>query len=51
MNVSINRDFILSLESNPTTGYRWEATFSSLFLELKGKDFEPLNLDPSARAG
>jgi len=40
MNVSINRDFILSLESNPTTGYRWEATFSSLFLELKGKDFE-----------
>lgn len=40
MNVSINRDFILSLESNPTTGYRWEATFNSAFLELKRKDFE-----------
>jgi inhibitor of cysteine peptidase len=40
MNVSLNNDFILSLESNPTTGYHWEATFSSAFLELKRRDFE-----------
>jgi predicted secreted protein len=40
MNVILNNDFILSLESNPTTGYRWEATFNKAFLELKRSDFE-----------
>ncbi len=40
MDVRLNKDFTLSLESNPTTGYRWEATFDSTHLLLKRKDFE-----------
>ena len=40
MNVSLNNDFTLSLESNPTTGYSWEPTFDSTFLSLKRRDFE-----------
>ena len=38
MNVRLNEDFMLSLESN-TTGYVWEAIFDSTFLDLK-KDFK-----------
>ncbi|HON36662.1 MAG TPA: protease inhibitor I42 family protein [Methanothrix sp.] len=40
MNVRLNEDFMLSLESNPTTGYVWEAIFDSAFLDLKKKDFK-----------
>lgn len=40
MNANLNMDFALSLDSNPTTGYVWEATFDSAFLELKKKDFK-----------
>lgn len=40
MNASLNVEFTLSLESNPTTGYVWEATFDSAFLELKKRDFK-----------
>jgi len=37
---SLNEDFTISLESNPTTGYVWEALFDSAFLDLKKKDFK-----------
>ena len=40
MNASLNVEFTLSLESNPTTGYVWEATFDRAFLELKKKEFK-----------
>ena len=40
MNVSLNNDFTLSLESDPTTGYSWEPKFDSAFLTLKRRDFE-----------
>lgn len=40
MNASLNVEFTLSLESNPTTGYVWEATFDRVFLELKKKEFK-----------
>lgn len=33
-------DFTISLQSNPTTGYVWEAIFDSSFLDLKKKDFK-----------
>ena len=40
MNASLNVEFDLSLESNPTTGYVWEAVFDSAYLDLKKKDFK-----------
>ena len=40
MNASLNVEFTFSLESNPTTGYVWEATFDRAFLELKNKEFK-----------
>ena len=36
----LNVDFTISLESNPTTGYVWEASFDSAYLDLKKKDFK-----------
>ena len=40
MNASLNVEFNLSLESNPTTGYVWEAVFDSVYMNLKKKDFK-----------
>ncbi len=37
----LNKEFILTLDSNPTTGYNWEAQFDKNILELKEKTFEP----------
>ncbi|MFZ5449865.1 MAG: protease inhibitor I42 family protein [Thermodesulfobacteriota bacterium] len=42
MNVSLGKEFNISLEANPTTGYTWEANYDAHFLKLKGKRFEPL---------
>lgn len=50
MNASLNVEFTLSLESNPTTGYVWEATFDRAFLELKKRNSKnPMEnrLDPA----
>ena len=33
------KKFNISLGSNPSTGYRWEAIFDSSSLELVGKDY------------
>lgn len=41
MKVSLNKEFKLSLEANPTTGYTWEVEFGKDFLRLKEKIFEP----------
>ncbi len=41
MKVKINKEFFLSLEANPTTGYRWEAIFDKNFLELKSEIYKP----------
>jgi len=31
--------FAVSLESNPTTGYKWEADFDADYLELQGEEY------------
>lgn len=33
--------FVLELESNPTTGYRWEPEFDPELLRLAGHRYEP----------
>jgi inhibitor of cysteine peptidase len=45
LKVKLNKEFLISLESVPTTGYVWEAKFDSEMVKLKDKSFkasEPL---------
>ncbi len=35
-----NEEFSISLDSNPTTGYVWEAEIDSQSLQFSGKEFE-----------
>lgn len=39
--VEVGDSFLLSLESNPTTGYAWQAQFDDELLELVETKFEP----------
>ena len=38
--IGVGNRFIIALESNPTTGYQWEANFNESFLELVLDEFE-----------
>ena len=40
INISTNQTFIIALESNPTTGYSWQASYYESILELVGKSYE-----------
>ncbi len=40
--------FRIFLDSNPTTGYSWQAAFDDSFLELMNHSFDP---DPSGAIG
>jgi inhibitor of cysteine peptidase len=37
----LSLEFFISLDSNPTTGYRWDAKFDPERLKLIGKSFQP----------
>ena len=41
INVRSNEEFTIVLDSNPTTGYRWEARFESPAISLVRRGFEP----------
>ena len=43
INSSMNKEFIvlIALESNPSTGYSWEAEYDDAMLELVEETFEP----------
>ncbi|MFH1643060.1 MAG: protease inhibitor I42 family protein [Patescibacteria group bacterium] len=38
--VKIREDFVISLKSNPTTGYIWEPNFESQYIELVKRDYQ-----------
>jgi inhibitor of cysteine peptidase len=38
--VKVNEEFKIPLDSNPSTGYKWEASFDEAFLNLKADDFK-----------
>ena len=40
INIDINQKFIIALDSNPTTGYSWQASYDESTLELVGKSYE-----------
>jgi len=41
--ISVNQEFIIliALESNPTTGYSWQASYDETMLELVENTYEP----------
>jgi inhibitor of cysteine peptidase len=42
MNVSVGKEFTLTLEANRTTGYAWEAHYDANLLSLKEPRYVPL---------
>ncbi len=38
--VKVNKQFGISLDSNPTTGYKWETSYDKAFLKLKADRFK-----------
>ncbi|MBU0646396.1 protease inhibitor I42 family protein [Patescibacteria group bacterium] len=40
LSVKVGEEFTIVLDSNPTTGYSWEATIDSELVSLAGKDYE-----------
>jgi predicted secreted protein len=47
--VTTNKEFAISLDSNRTTGYKWEASFDKAFLKLKADRYKrPTNQRPGA---
>jgi len=49
MEVTVGQHFVISLESNPSTGYSWELTSPlPAWLELIGSEYTPIPPDPPA---
>jgi len=41
INTTVNQEFIIALDSNPTTGYDWEASYDENMLSLGKKEYKP----------
>ena len=39
--VGIDKEFVIALGSNPTTGYRWQASYDEAMIELVESKYEP----------
>ena len=42
INTTINQEFIIALDSNPTTGYGWEASYDEDMLSLEKRNIIPM---------
>ena len=40
INVGVNQEFMIALDSNPTTGYVWHESYDDSLLQLVGKSYE-----------
>ena len=40
INIGTNQEFIIALDSNPTTGYMWQESYNGSMLELVEKHYE-----------
>ena len=49
--VRVDQQFIITLESNPTTGYQWKADFDQSLLRLVGSKFESSEQEGAVGAG
>ena len=41
INTTVNQEFIIALDSNPTTGYGWEASYDENMLSLEKEEYSP----------
>ena len=41
INTTVNQEFIIALDSNPTTGYGWEASYDENMLSLEKEEYNP----------
>ena len=41
INIGVNQEFVITLDSNPTTGYSWQETYDETALELVEKTYKP----------
>ncbi|MFC1901105.1 protease inhibitor I42 family protein [Chloroflexota bacterium] len=41
ISVSVDQEFIITLDSNPTTGYDWEESYDSSLLSLVDSEYSP----------
>ena len=41
INTGVNQEFIIALDSNPTTGYNWEESYDDSMLSLPEKEYKP----------
>ncbi len=48
INTTVNQEFIIALDSNPTTGYNWEASYDESILKLVDSKYE---MGKQAQAG
>ena len=44
--IGVGEQFIITLESNPTTGYEWQADFDESLLKLVQDEFKPAKTGP-----
>ena len=40
INIGVNQEFVIALDSNPTTGYVWHESYDDSLLQLVGKSYE-----------
>jgi inhibitor of cysteine peptidase len=48
---NLGKEFAISLEANPTTGYAWEAKFDDNFLKLKKEIFKSFSPGTIGKGG
>ena len=41
INISVHQEFIIALDSNPTTGYDWEESHDENMLSLEKSEYNP----------
>jgi len=41
INTTVNQEFTIALDSNPTTGYGWEASYDENMLSLEKEEYNP----------
>ena len=41
ISIGVNQEFVIALDSNPTTGYNWEETHDSNILSLVEEKYDP----------
>jgi inhibitor of cysteine peptidase len=41
ISIGVNQEFVIALDSNPTTGYSWQESHDEAILELVEKTYEP----------